>query len=378
MFYCMEPTARHAECAALAVRAAVQRPAVGSKAGTASDKGSFAGKAAASGAKTGRSGSIGSNVDTAVNKPAGSTLRSGTDATSNLSGVGREGTIVSGADAEQARRAAASAPGNPINEPSADGQTPLLQACANSVLLEQLCLGLLEQGALPNVANAVRRRELTTTAASDFTHEHIYAFSMLLFSPHLNTHLGDGRNATDAGRPVGKRSSGARIAGGRSLAERARQAEPARGSLRGRERRAGDARAALRLRRELRPDGHEGQHADARGGGEGPADGVPLSRAARLQLEGEERRGRDGAHAGQVGRPEGVHEGVPQGGSELRALCRRGRDPRRHRSEAQRAVGHPPLRLRCVRHSSHLCIDMANSLSISKIYLYKFTCTYFV
>ena len=172
----------------------------------------------------------------------------------------------------------------------------------------------------------------------------------------LNTRLGDGRNATDAGRPVGKRSSGARTTRGRSRAERARQAEPTRGSLRGRERRAGDARAALWLRRELRPDGHEGQHADARGGREGPADGVPLSRAARLQLEGEERRGRDGAHAGQVGRPEGVHEGVPQSGGELRALCRRGRDPRRHRREAQRAVGHPPLRLR------YLCIE-ANSLS---------------
>ena len=157
MFYCMEPTARHAECAALAVRAAVQRPAVGSKAGTAADKASLAGKAAVSGAKTGRSGSIGSNVDTAVNKPAGSTLRSGTDVTSNLSGVGREGTNVSAAD-EQARRAAAAAPGNPINEPSADGQTPLLQACANAMLLEQLCLDLLEQGALPNVANAVRLR----------------------------------------------------------------------------------------------------------------------------------------------------------------------------------------------------------------------------
>ena len=169
MFYCMEPTARHAECAALAVQAAVRRPAVGSKAGTAADKGSLVGKAAASGAKTTRSGSIGSNVETAINKPAGSTLRSGTDASSNLSGAGaREGTNLSGADAEQARRAAAAAPGNPINEPSADGQTPLLQACANAVLLEQLCLGLLEQGALPNVANAVRLRELTT---SDLTHE---------------------------------------------------------------------------------------------------------------------------------------------------------------------------------------------------------------
>lgn len=159
MFYCMEPTARHAQCAALAIQAAVKRPVMGSKGETASDKASIASKAAPSGQRTGRSGSIGSNVETAVSKQpatAGSALRSGMDGGSNLSGVAREATNVSG-DA----RAAAVAPGNPINEPAADGQTPLLQACANAVLLEQLCLSLLEQGALPNVANAVCELQYT-------------------------------------------------------------------------------------------------------------------------------------------------------------------------------------------------------------------------